>query len=223
MGITTHNREDGPLQPDITSGGMHPSNLLVFAIAILIYAASPGPGIAAIIGRTLTRGPRETIPFLAAIWLGELVWLSLGVAGITAVEEEAAFLLVVVKWLGVAYLLYIAWRMWNTPLVLAGDGTPAARLWRTFVAGLTVSFGNPKAVLFYVALLPTILDLSEANVLAWSQLAGTMVLVMVVVNGGYVLLAANARRMLTSPNSLQIASRASAGLMAAAALLISTR
>jgi threonine/homoserine/homoserine lactone efflux protein len=205
------------------SGGMHTSNLLIFALAITIYAISPGPGIAALVARTLARGVREILPFLAALWAAEIVWLSFGIMGITVVEEEAAPLLLIVKWLGVFYLLYLAWRMWITPLVLEGPAMPVARPWRMFMAGLAVAFGNPKAVLFYVSVLPTILDLSEANLLAWTQLAVTMLVVLAVVNGGYVLLAARARRMLTSPNALRLASRGSAGLMAAAALLIATR
>jgi threonine/homoserine/homoserine lactone efflux protein len=184
---------------------------------------SCGPGIAALVARTLARGVREILPFLAALWLAEIVWLSLGILGITAVEEEAASLLFVVKWFGVAYLLYLAWRMWVTPLVLEGSAMPIARPWPMFAAGLTVSFSNPKAVLFYVSVLPTILDLSEANLLAWIQLAVTMLIILAVVNGGYVLLAARARRMLTSPDAMRIASRGSAVLMAVAALLIATR
>ena len=207
----------------LDAGGMHPSNLLVFALAILIYAISPGPGIAALVARTLARGVREVAPFLAALWLAEIVWLSLGIVGITAVEEEVASLLFVVKWFGVAYLLYLAWRMWITPLVLEGPAMATARPWRMFLAGLTVAFSNPKAVLFYVSVLPTILDLSEANLLAWIQLAVTMLIILALLNGGYVLLAARARRMLTSPNSLRVASRGSAVLMEAAALLIATR
>jgi threonine/homoserine/homoserine lactone efflux protein len=166
---------------------------------------------------------RHVVPFLAALWLAEIVWLCLGILGITAVEEEAASLLVVVKWFGVAYLLYLAWRMWVTPLVLEGPAMPTARPWRMFLVGLTIAFSNPKAVLFYVSVLPTILDLSEANLLAWIQLAVTMLITLALVNGGYVLLAARARRMLTSPRAVRVASQGGAALMAAAALLIATR
>jgi len=50
------------------------SNLLVFALALLIAAGSPGPSIAALVARVLSNGFRDVLPFLAAMWLGEAVW-----------------------------------------------------------------------------------------------------------------------------------------------------
>ena len=52
------------------------SALLVFAVTLLVAAGSPGPSIAALVARVLTSGVRDVLPFLAAMWLGEVLWLT---------------------------------------------------------------------------------------------------------------------------------------------------
>ena len=93
--------------------GVDVSLLLVFAGALLVNAGSPGPSIAALVSRVLTRGFRDVLPFLVAMWLGEVLWLTLAVAGLAAIAETFHLLFVVIKWAGIAYLLYLAWKMWT--------------------------------------------------------------------------------------------------------------
>lgn len=57
------------------------SALAVFAFALLVTAGTPGPSVAALVARVLTNGVRDVLPFLAAMWLGEAMWLTLAVAG----------------------------------------------------------------------------------------------------------------------------------------------
>ena len=79
---------------------MDASSLVVFAGALLVSAGSPGPSIAALVSRVLTRGFRDVLPFLAAMWLGEVLWLTLAVAGLAAIAETLHLLFAVVKWAG---------------------------------------------------------------------------------------------------------------------------
>src|SRR3546814_980276 len=64
------------------------SALLLFAGALLIAAGSPGPSIAALVARVVTAGWRGVLPFIAAMWIGEAIWLSLAVWGLAAVAES---------------------------------------------------------------------------------------------------------------------------------------
>ena len=68
---------------------MTPSNLLVFALALIVAAGSPGPSVAALVARVLTNGFRDVLPFLAAMWLGEALWLGCAVAGLAVVAWRA--------------------------------------------------------------------------------------------------------------------------------------
>ncbi|MCY7265028.1 LysE family transporter, partial [Pseudomonas protegens] len=77
-------------------------------------------------------------------------------------------------------LLFLAWKMWTAPTDADADELPRGRSpLRMFVAGTLVTLGNPKIMLFYLALLPTIVDLAHVGVVAWAELVGTMLAVLI--------------------------------------------
>ncbi len=121
------------------------SALAVFAFALLVTAGTPGPSVAALVARVLTNGVRDVLPFLAAMWLGEALWLTLAVAGLSAFARTFETGLIVLKLLGVAYLLFLAWKMWTAPTGTGADDLPRGQSpWRMFVAGMLVTLGNPN-------------------------------------------------------------------------------
>ena len=150
---------------------MELSSLLIFAGALFVAAGSPGPSIAALVARVISKGFRDVLPFLLAMWIGEAIWLSLAVFGLAVVAQTFHLAFVIVKWVGVAYLVYLAWKMWTAPVAvregeLPREDSPA----RLFLAGMAVTLGNPKIMMFYLALLPTIIDLASVTVLGWAEL-----------------------------------------------------
>ncbi len=201
------------------------SALLIFAGALLVAAGSPGPSIAALVSRVIARGWREVVPFAAAMWLGEALWLTLAVYGLAALAEALHGAFLVVKYLGAAYLLYLAWRMWFAPAAIHA-ASPAPRSGsgvRMFLAGLAVTLGNPKIMVFYLALLPSLIDLRGITPVAWLELTGTMLMVVAAIDLGYILLAARARRLFRSPRALRIANRTSATILGGAAAALATQ
>lgn len=200
------------------------SSLLIFAGALIVAAGSPGPSIAALVARILAGGWRGVLPFLAAMWIGEAIWLSLAVWGLAAIAESLQLLFTVIKYLGVAYLTYLAWRMWFAPTAPQGEALPTAASGRKlFAAGMAVTLGNPKIMVFYLALLPAIIDLSAVTLVGWAELTATMFGVIIAVDLGWVLLAAQARRLLRTPRAVRAANRLSAGIMVSAAAAIAAR
>jgi threonine/homoserine/homoserine lactone efflux protein len=183
--------------------------LLVFAGALMMAAGSPGPSIAALVARVLSRGARDVLPFLAAMWIGEGIWLTCAVLGLAAIAETFHAAFVAIKWLGVAYLLYLAWKMWFAPTDTGDSGTArgALRPVKLFFAGLTVTLGNPKIMMFYVALLPAIIDLGAVSLVGWAELVVTMFVVLVAIDLAWVFLASRARLFLKSPRAVRIANR----------------
>lgn len=140
------------------------SSLALFAAALLVAAGSPGPSIAALVARVLTNGVRDVLPFLAAMWLGEVIWLTCAVAGLTALAHTFAFGFLVLKFAGIAYLVFLAWKMWFAPADEPSGQLPRGQSpLRMFLTGIAVTLGNPKIMIFYVALLPTMVDLSRAG------------------------------------------------------------
>lgn len=203
---------------------MDPFSLLVFAGALLVAAGSPGPSIAALVARVITGGMRGVLPFLAAMWIGEAVWLTMAVFGLAFVAQSFHAAFVVLKWAGVAYLAWLAWAMWTAPVVLHSAEMPRTRRpWRLFAAGMAVTLGNPKIMVFYMALLPTIIDLGKVTLAGWAELTLTMVVVLVAIDLAWAGAAVQARRLLRSERAVRIANRVSAGTMAGAAAAIATR
>lgn len=204
---------------------MEISALLIFAGALLVNAGSPGPSIAALVARVLADGWRSVIPFAAAMWIGEAAWLIAAVTGLAALAEAFHWVFVLIKYTGVAYLLTLAWQMWHRPVVLGDDepGPGRTSTARMFLAGLTVTLGNPKLMVFYLALLPTIIDLGSVGALGLAELTVTMLAVLALADIAWIITAARARTLLRSPGAMRIANRLSATAMGGAAAAIAAR
>lgn len=198
--------------------------LLIFAGALLVAAGSPGPSIAALVARVISRGAGDVLPFLAAMWIGEAVWLTLAVFGLASLAQSFHLVFVAIKWLGVAYLLYLAWKMWIAPVAVGEEAMPErGSALRLFATGLAVTLGNPKIMMFYMALLPSIIDLTRLTLTGWGELVATMLAVLVAIDLAWVALAARARTLLRSPRAMRLTNRMSAGLMTGAAAGIASR
>ncbi|WP_421927741.1 LysE family translocator [Neoaquamicrobium sediminum] len=197
------------------------STLIIFAGALLVAAGSPGPSIAALVARVISKGFRDVFPFLAAMWIGEAIWLSMAVFGLAFVAQSFHMAFVVLKWAGVAYLCWLAWKMWTAPVTIREGEMPRAESpWRLFMA---VTLGNPKIMMFYMALLPTIIDLGTVTLVGWAELTATMALVLVAIDLVWVAAAVQARRLLRSTRAMRAANRVSAATMAGAAAAIAAR
>ncbi len=200
------------------------TSLLIFAGALFVAAGSPGPSIAALVARVISKGFRDVLPFLLAMWIGEAIWLSFAVFGLAVVAQSFHLAFVAIKWLGVAYLAYLAWKMWTAPVEATGGSLPKEDSpVKLFLAGMAVTLGNPKIMMFYLALLPTIIDLASVSMLGWIELTVTMAVVLILIDFAWILAAAQARRLLKSHRAMRIANRVSAGTMAGAAAAIAAR
>ncbi|GAA4477025.1 LysE family translocator [Gluconacetobacter asukensis] len=200
------------------------SALMIFCAALVINAGSPGPSVAALVSRVLTNGFRDVFPFLAAMWLGEAIWLTLAVTGLSALAQSFATVFIALKYVGVAYLLYLAWNMWNAPVEIKEDEAPRRRQpLKMFSAGMMVTLGNPKIMVFYVALLPTIIDIGHVTAGAWAALIATLITVLAAIDLTWSFIAVRARRLLTNSKAMRTANRTSAGMMTGAAVAIATK
>jgi len=197
---------------------------LLFAGALFLNAGTPGPSVAALVAQVLTRGPRAVLPFIAAMWIGEAAWLAAAVGGLSVLAEQLHEVFVVVKWAGVAYLSWLAVKMWRTPKDDGEeDGPTETSPARLFATGLALTLGNPKIMIFYVALLPSILDLAALGTIGWAELTVLQIAVMAVTDLAWVALAARARGFLSSPRAMRNTRRVSALAMGGAAAAIASR
>lgn len=202
---------------------MDSKSLAIFAAALLINSGTPGPSIAALVARVIARGPKDVLPFLAAMWIGEGLWLATAVCGLAVIAAQFHAMFIAIKYCGVAYLVYLAWRMWTGAGAGAADISPRGQPLQMFLGGFAITLGNPKIMVFYVALLPSIINVEQMGVGSFPALIVTMLAVLMCVDLTWVLLAARARAFLKSRRAMIIANRCGAAAMAGAAAAIATR
>jgi threonine/homoserine/homoserine lactone efflux protein len=200
--------------------------LATFCIAYFLAVATPGPGVAAVISQGISRGAAGAPAFIAGFLVGDLLWFLAAVLGLSALAQTAHTAFVVVKYVGALYLLYLAYKLWCAPArPLAEDARPATpRPPRAlFVGSLTLTLSNPKAMLFFLALLPTVVPLETLSGLGHFEIVGAIAIILPATLGGYVLIAARARALFRSPRAVKIMNRSGGTLMAAAAVAVATR
>lgn len=200
------------------------SSLALFAAAYTIMVATPGPGIAALVARVLGRGTKGAPALIAGYVIGDLAWFSAAALGLATIAKTFATAFLVIKYVGVVYLLYLAYKMWMSPAVgpATHEGADASPR-QLFAAGLTVTLGNPKGMAFFLALLPTVVDLEALTPLAFAELAAVIIVVMSLNQAAYVLLANRARRFVESARAVKIVNRICGGALAGAAAAVATR
>ncbi|MCO6416223.1 LysE family translocator [Siccirubricoccus sp. KC 17139] len=202
---------------------MSATGLLLFATAYLAVVILPGPAVTALVARVLARGLGGAPAFIAGCAAGSLLWFAVAAAGLAALAASFAPLFQAVRYAGAAYLLYLAWKLWRSatqPIKAAPQPDGAGRL---FLAGLSINLGNPKAVVFFLALLPSVVDMAGLTLTGALELALVIAAIVVAVFAGYAQAASRAQRFFTSPRALRLAKRGSAVAMAGAATSIAAR
>lgn len=197
--------------------------LAAFAVIFAAACASPGPAVAAVLARVMAKGSAGIIWFVLGLMLGDILWLSAAVFGLAALAALVQPLFLVLKYLGAAYLLFLAWKLWSAPAIAAAAEPVRGQGVRLFGGGLLLTMGNPKTMLFYLALLPALIDLPNLTATGFLEIAATVVVIFAIIFTGYVVLAVHARRMFTSPRAIRIVNRTSGAAMAGAAAVVAVR
>ena len=199
------------------------ASLLAFAAVYCAAVASPGPGVAAIVARVLAHGYTGLPAFIAGFVVGDLVWFVVAAAGLSVVAQQFAGIFLAVKYAGAAYLLFMAWKLWSAPVKVGQAPAAETATLRAFLASLSLTLGNPKVIVFFLALLPTVVDLGALTLSAFFILAAMIALILCAVMCAYALGAAQARALFTSAPAMRRLNRAGGALMAGVALTVAAR
>ncbi|WP_108125025.1 LysE family translocator [Saccharospirillum mangrovi] len=190
-----------------------------FFLALFLFSITPGPGVFAILARALTRGAKACVLLALGMVVSDLVYLMLATYGLAAIAENWAGLFTLIRYLGAAYLIYLGVKMFRATVSetdpLAVDQA-AGGAWSGFLQGFLISASNPKVILFYIAFLPTFVDLSA---LSSADLVLVCVLTALALSLGLMLIAvsaARAARVLKTPKAIRRLNRSAGGIMMAA-------
>jgi threonine/homoserine/homoserine lactone efflux protein len=199
--------------------------LLVFSLIYALAVATPGPGVAAILARALGRGVTGAPAFIGGFVAGDLLWFTLAALGLAVLAQRAQALFVGVRFAGALYLLYLAWRLWRAPpgALDAALAPRQERALQLFLGALALTLGNPKTMVFFLAVLPTVVDLAHLTPGGFLKIAAVIIVVLPAVLGAYTVFAARARARLARPQTARWLQRGTGAVMAAAAVAVATR
>jgi len=166
-----------------------------FLLTSLIVIASPGTGVLYTLAIALTRGGRPAIAAAFGCTLGILPAMLAAMVGLAAVMHTSALAFAALKWLGVGYLLYMAWQTLREQGALSVEPRqPDAADARVIVKGFLINILNPKLSIFFLAFLPQFIATDEAHPLArMLELSAAFMLMTFVVFALYGLFAARVR------------------------------
>jgi threonine/homoserine/homoserine lactone efflux protein len=196
-------------------------SIIALAIVVLIAAVTPGPGMTAIVARGLSVGLVPTLPMVAGMVFSHILFLIAASTGLAAIAHTFSIAIMVLTYAGAAYLLFSAWRLWTVSpqslgLGLARGGKP----WRTFLFGLTFTLGNPKTIVFYLALLPTMIDFETLSIADFFTIASLVAGIRCAVGIAYAAAASQARTLFVNPKAHWILNRTSGTMLAVVALAV---
>lgn len=199
------------------------STWLAFFAASWAISISPGAGAVAAMSAGLNHGFRRgyftTFGLVLGIWL-QVIVVSLGLGALVA-TSNTAFL--VVKWLGVAYLVWLGiaqWRAPATPLVTRSDEGVLVSRRSMVLRALMINAVNPKGTVFLLAVVPQFMNLAQPLLPQYLIIAGTLGFTDLVVMAGYTALAARVLGALKSPSHIRAVNRTFGGLFVLAGSLL---
>jgi threonine/homoserine/homoserine lactone efflux protein len=201
---------------------------VAFLMTCLVVVATPGTGALYTIGTGLTRGWRTSTVAAFACTLGTVPHLLAAITGLAALLQASGVAFAIIKYAGVAYLLYLAWTTWrDTGTLTVETGDRPASSWRVIGSGITLNLLNPKLTLFFFAFLPQFVA-PDANgaVVEMLWLSSIFMAMTFVIFGIYGVAAAAIRdRVLARPTVLRVLRGVFAATFAALAarLAVQTR
>ncbi|MBA4095800.1 MAG: LysE family translocator [Rhodospirillum sp.] len=188
-----------------------------FVAAVITLMLIPGPNVALIVANSVAHGPRYGLPTVAGTSSAMVLQLAVTALGMTELLGTLGSWFEWVRWIGVAYLVYLGVSYWRALPIDLTRTVPERRSARAmFVRALLVSLANPKTLLFYGAFFPQFLSGGADVGGEIALLSATFLALAILVDGGWALLAARARRFLATRGKLR--NRLSGGLMIGAGI-----
>lgn len=181
------------------------ADLMLYGGALFVLFLTPGPVWVALIARTLSGGFHGAWPLALGVVIGDVLWPLIAIFGLTWLISFYGGILAVIGW--VACLMFVTM---GVLLIRHADKTISSDsrltrpgMWAGFLAGLAVIIGNPKAVLFYMGMLPGFFDLSAVTAYDIAAICALSFAIPLIGNLTLALFIGKARRLLTSPVALR--------------------
>ncbi|GGE54495.1 LysE family translocator [Actibacterium pelagium] len=182
-----------------------PWDLTLYAGALLVLFLTPGPVWVALTARALSGGFHAAWPLALGVVIGDVMWSVLAILGVSWIISVYGGFLVALKWFAAGIFLFMGGMLirYADKSIASDSRLTRPGMWAGFIAGLAVILGNPKAILFYMGMLPGFFDLSA---LTWMDIGAIAFLSAIIPLFGNLCLGIfidRARRLLSSPSALR--------------------
>ena len=194
--------------------------IAAFSAAMFLLAVTPGPGVFVTVAKALASGWQKTVPVIAGIVAGDLLFLLAAIYGLAAVAETFGTLFVVIKYLGAAYLVWLGVRLWRTH-PQSVKVSASARY--GFLSALSITLGNPKVILFYLGFLPTFMDLNALKGTDVFAVAFAVTFILGTVMLSYAYAASRAREAFKSERAPRRMNRVAGSVMIGAGAFLASK
>jgi threonine/homoserine/homoserine lactone efflux protein len=187
--------------------GIDASTLAAFAVTSALIEVTPGPNMTYLAIIAATEGRQKGYAAVAGVALGLALLGLLAALGLGAVVAASPVIFRSLKWAGVAYLLWLAWEAWQDSSQKIEHAKAGSTLWQYFERGLITNLLNPKALVFYVTMLPSFLGEVDPTLGQTLTLSVTFVVIATTIHFLIVTLAGFARKLLEAPNKSKVIRR----------------
>jgi threonine/homoserine/homoserine lactone efflux protein len=193
-------------------------------IAMLILAVIPGPGIFAVVARSISSGLAQGLVTVVGIVFGDYVFILLSLYGLSALAQSMGDLFLIIKYAGAAYLCWLGWQMLKAkPMSAELPEVTALSTLGNFTTGLLTTLSNPKAILFYVSFFPAFIDMQSVSLLD----AGIIMLIASIAVGGvmaaYAYAASKARKLFNNTKATRALNVTAGGIMLGSGTLLAIK
>jgi homoserine/homoserine lactone efflux protein len=189
-----------------------PGLFLAFVAAVVVLMLIPGPNVALIVANSVAYGPRYGLLTVAGASSAMVAQLALTALGMTELLGTLGVWFAYLRWVGVAYLIYLGITQWRAAPVDLAATRPEPKSFRAiYLRALLVSLTNPKTLFFYGAFFPQFISASRPLGAQIAMLSATFLAVAILIDGGWALVAGRARGLLASRGRLR--NRISGGVL----------
>ena len=198
---------------------MHLSSWLAFVLAALLMGLLPGPGVTSIVGYALSSGRRTALASVLGIAIGNIICMTISLAGAGAILAASAMAFMILKWAGALYLIGLGvLAIARSGHGLTADAPPATPITpkAALLSNLLLGIFHPKTIVFFAAFAPQFISPHASYVGQAAILVVTYTVVLATTDTGYALAAARASHLLKSPKATLWSRRAGGGVLIAA-------
>lgn len=180
-------------------------DLALYAFALFVLFLTPGPVWLALMARAVSGGFASAWPLAMGVAVGDVFWSLLAVLGLAWVTSEIGWAMTVLRWGACAFFLYLGWSVIRSANQAISTDSRLTRpgMMAGFLAGIAVILSNPKAILFYMGVLPGFFDLSAVTGPDIVAICVLSLVVPLVGNIAFAWFVDRLRRFVSSPRALR--------------------